>query len=56
MEHFCGFGRSQLYRDEGPPIGDVAGEPWGEVGFEVEDAVLQCIPAASEKPEPLTHF
>jgi hypothetical protein len=23
MEHACGFDRSQLYRDEGPPIGEV---------------------------------
>jgi hypothetical protein len=28
MEHASGFDRSQLYSDEGPPIGIVAAEPW----------------------------
>ena len=29
-EHACDFDRSQLYSDEGPPIGAVATEPWAE--------------------------
>jgi hypothetical protein len=35
MEHACGFDRSQLYSDEGPPIGEVATEPWGELASEI---------------------
>ena len=35
MEHACGFDRSQLYSDEGPPIGEVAAEPWVEAVFEI---------------------
>jgi hypothetical protein len=32
-EHACGFDRSVLYSDEGPPIGAVRAEPWAEVGL-----------------------
>lgn len=32
MEHACGFDRSDLYSEGGPPIGAVAAEPWAE-GF-----------------------
>jgi hypothetical protein len=34
MEHVRGLDRSQLYSDEGPPIGGVAEEPWADVDFE----------------------
>jgi hypothetical protein len=34
MEHACGFDRSELYSDEGPPIGEVAAEAWAEAAFE----------------------
>jgi hypothetical protein len=33
-EHACGFDRSQLHSDEGPPIGAVSAEPWAEEAFE----------------------
>jgi hypothetical protein len=29
-EHACGFDRSQLLSDEGPPIGELAADPWAE--------------------------
>jgi len=41
MEHPCGFDRSQLDSDEGPPIGVVATEPWGEAAFEIAAWVLR---------------
>jgi hypothetical protein len=28
MERACGFDRSELHRDEGPPIVDMGVEPW----------------------------
>jgi hypothetical protein len=31
MESECGFDRSQLYSDEGPPMGKVAAEQWAAV-------------------------
>jgi hypothetical protein len=34
VERACGFDRSQLYSDEGPPIGAVASEPWVEQDLE----------------------
>jgi hypothetical protein len=34
MEHACGFDRSQLYSDEGPPIGEVAAEARAETAFD----------------------
>lgn len=33
MEHACGIDRSELYSDEGPPIGAVDAEPWPGVAF-----------------------
>jgi hypothetical protein len=41
MEHACGFDRSQLYRDEEPPIGKVAAESWVEAAYEIEAWVLR---------------
>jgi hypothetical protein len=41
MEHACGFDRTQLSGDEGPPIGDVGAEPWAEVAFEIAAWVLR---------------
>jgi len=41
MEHASGFDRSQLYSDEGPPIGDVDEEPWTEAASEVGVWVLR---------------
>ena len=41
MEHPCGFDRSQLDSDEGPPIGVVATEPWGEAAFGIAAWVLR---------------
>jgi hypothetical protein len=35
MEHVCGFDRSQLYSDEGPPIGEIGREPWPEAALQV---------------------
>ncbi len=35
MEYACGFDRSQLYSDEGPPIGAVGTEPWVESASEI---------------------
>ena len=35
-EHACSFNRSQLYSDDGPPIGEVA-EPWAEAAFRIRD-------------------
>lgn len=40
-EHACGFDRSQVYCDEGPPIGEVATYPWAEAAFEIEAWVLR---------------
>jgi hypothetical protein len=34
-EHACGFDPSQLYSDEGPPIGKVAAELWTEAALVV---------------------
>jgi hypothetical protein len=34
-EHGCGFGRSQLYSDEAPPIGSIGIESWTGVAFPV---------------------
>ncbi len=31
VEHTCDFDQSQLCSDAGPPIGEVAAEPWAEV-------------------------
>lgn len=31
-DRVCGIDRSQLYSDEGPPIGAVVAEPWPEAG------------------------
>jgi hypothetical protein len=31
MEHLCSFDRSQLYSDEGRPIGDTTTETWVQV-------------------------
>jgi hypothetical protein len=39
--HPYGFDQSQLYRDEGPPIGAPAADPWAEVAFEIERWVLR---------------
>jgi hypothetical protein len=33
--------RSQLHSDEGPPIGDVATEPWAEAASEIAAWVLR---------------
>ena len=41
MEHACGFDRSQLYSDEGPPIGKVAAASWVEAAYEIEAWVLR---------------
>jgi hypothetical protein len=41
MEHACGFDRSQLYSDEGPPIGEVAADSWVDAAYEVEGWVLR---------------
>jgi hypothetical protein len=40
-EHACGFDRSQLYGDEGPPIGNVGTEPRAEVASEMAAWVLR---------------
>jgi hypothetical protein len=37
----CGFDRSQLYSDEGPPIGAVAVEPWAEVAWVLQAWLLR---------------
>ena len=39
--HAYGFDQSQLYSDEGPPIGTVAPEAWAEVVLEIEVRVLR---------------
>jgi hypothetical protein len=41
MEHACGFDRSQLFSDEGPPIGNVATELWAEMAPEIEAWVIK---------------
>jgi hypothetical protein len=41
MEQACGFDRSELYSDEGPPIGMVAAELWAEVAFGIVARVLK---------------
>lgn len=41
MEHACGFDRSQLYGDEGPPIGAVDSESWPEVASEIAAWMLR---------------
>jgi len=41
MERQCGFDRSQLDSDEGPPIGAVGTEEWGEAAFEIAAWVLK---------------
>ena len=41
MEHACGFDRSQLFSDEGPPIGEVAPEAWTEAASEIAAWVLK---------------
>jgi hypothetical protein len=41
MERACGFDRSQLYSDEGPPIGAVAIEPWVELDPEMVAWVIR---------------
>lgn len=40
-EHASGFDRSQLYSDEGPPIGAVATEPWAEAASEIAAWVVR---------------
>jgi hypothetical protein len=40
-EHACGFDRSQLYSDEGPPIGAAAAGPWAYVASQTADWVLR---------------
>ncbi len=30
------LGRSQIYSDDGPPIGGAATQPWAEAAFEIE--------------------
>jgi hypothetical protein len=41
MEHACDFDRSQLYSDEGPPIGEVTAVPWVDVASEISARVLR---------------
>jgi len=41
MDHACGFDRSQLYGDEGPPIGEVVAEPRVEAASEIAAWVLR---------------
>ena len=38
--HAFGVDRTELYSDEGPPIGEVAAKPWAVVAFEIVMAVL----------------
>jgi hypothetical protein len=41
MEQACGFDRSQLFSDEGPPIGEVTTKPWAEEALETVVWVLR---------------
>lgn len=41
MEHVCGFDRSQLYSDEGPPLADVGAQRWAETALEIAGWVLR---------------
>jgi hypothetical protein len=41
MEHACGFDRSQLYSDEGPPIGAVSTERWAEMTSEIAARLIR---------------
>jgi hypothetical protein len=41
LERACGFDRSELYSDEGPPIGEVATEFWPGAAFEIAAWVLR---------------
>ena len=38
--HAFGVDRTELYCDEGPPIGEVAAKPWAVVAFKIVMAVL----------------
>jgi hypothetical protein len=40
-EHACGFDRSELYSDEGPPIGAAAVEPWAEAALALRAWLLR---------------
>ncbi|MGA8574240.1 MAG: hypothetical protein WB609_00945 [Candidatus Cybelea sp.] len=40
-EHACGFDRSELYSDEGAPIGEVSAQPWDEAASEIAAWVLR---------------
>jgi hypothetical protein len=40
-EHACGFDRSELHSDEGPPIGEVSATPWDELALEIAVWVLR---------------
>jgi hypothetical protein len=41
MEHACGFDRSQLQSDEGPPIGAMGAEPLTLVAFRLKTSLLR---------------
>jgi hypothetical protein len=41
MEQASGFDRSELYSDEGPPIGAVTEEPWVVAAYELVAWVLR---------------
>jgi hypothetical protein len=41
LEHACGLDRSQLYSDEGPPIGAVSSKPWVEQELETVARMLR---------------
>jgi hypothetical protein len=55
MEHACGFDRSELYSDEGPPIGAVAIESWAETSSEITAWVLRWVELLFAR-NPLLHF
>ena len=50
--------RSELHSDEGPPIGEVAAEPWAENGFRDHGQSVRIEqPSGLEKnSEPLTRL
>jgi hypothetical protein len=41
MERACGFDRSDLYSDEGPPIGEVSSDAWTLLSKPIADWVLR---------------
>ncbi|MFY9718893.1 MAG: hypothetical protein WAK16_04545 [Candidatus Cybelea sp.] len=41
MERACGFDRSDLYSDEGPPIGDISTDAWVLLARPILDWVLR---------------